>query len=211
MPALVDWLRHCLATAPPEPLPPAPTFPLPTVPSTDTLGTTEDGGHTQHEWIAPLDVWGCWTALRGTPTHRVLAAELERHHRCRPSTTTLLPADSAYLLAPLVPERVAFLRAAGPWLPYHEIATVLGWTGPLRKAYHIVPLLAKGFLQPHGIRDECWRARGPGGPQKPFQYCWERCLGALRRAAVLHDALLVAEPGLAWEQVSIQLNRLAGF
>ena len=198
VPALVGWLARCQLVPVDDagvPLPPAPVFPLPSEgrppPGPDEL---------------PLDVWGCWTTLSGSPTGRALSDLLHRHG-CAPPTA-LAPA-SAYLLAPLEPERVAFLHAAGHWLPYAEIATVLGWTGPLRRAFHVVPLLARGWLT--GVRDEQWRDRGRDPAGRPLQYCWSRCLGAWRRAAVLHDALQAMAARLPMERVSVELHRVAGF
>ena len=197
VPALVEWLRRCLGHAAGAPPPPAPTFP-PATGSVSPTRTTEEEG--------PLDVWACWTALGNGPTQRTLSELLHRHRCPPPGPSTAPPPESAYLLKPLEPERMDFLHAAGQWLPYHELATVLGWTGPLRKAFHLVPLLAKGLLGTDRLPDEAWR--DPAA--RPLRYRWQRCLGAWRRAAVLHD-VLQATPGLPLDRVSMELNRRAGF
>ena len=161
-----------------------------------------------HPTTAPLDLPGCWAAIAGTAAHRVLLEEL--HHRGL-SPPTGAPAD-APLLGPVEAERVAFLRAAGPWLPYREIATVLGWRGPAARAYTVVPLLAKAVLEGAGAArvppTDGWRLPASGAGRPVVHYRWAGCLGALRRAAVLYEAVA---PLLPADTLGLRLNQRAGF
>ena len=155
-------------------------------------------------------------AISGTAADRVLREELRGPSGLSsPDRGEADPASSAHVRGAVEPERIDFLRAAGPWLPYREIVTVLGWWGPAARAYSIGPLLAKAVLDGRAAHGHCpegdWRrqATGAGGTGKGLvHYRWEGCLGALRRGAVLYESLAAS---VSAETLGVRLHTHAGF
>ena len=139
----------------------------------------------------------------------------ELQHR-RFSVPCTLANTAAHLLGPVEPERLEFLRGAGPWLPYREIATVLGWFGPAQRAYSVVPILAKAVMECSAAAGgasgsssgDGWRLQAANAGKPVVHYRWEGCLGALRRAAVLYEAVC---PLLRVDVLGMRLNQGAGF